>query len=369
MDNRARISLGLAAQHSLCGLAGLLFLVLALSWNAAAQAGEAAPKTQPDVVLFRGNYPGWPWIARTPSGKLVATFREGAEHGYSPGGHVLLCESADGGQNWTTAKNVADEKDVDDRNAAVLALSDDDWIVSYNTYTSNQVSRPMVVRTHDAGRTWSAPQLVADLDARTRGGAIKLSSGELLLPIYRAQGNGSLCARSEDNGKTWQIVELMDVEGYVGDEWSLAEVSPGRIVGIHRNNHASRDGFLWRTVSTDAGKTWSAPQRTNVQTQRHAAPAQILMQNGRPILAYADRRMVSISLVTTEDPELLNWDLERKLSVAQYLPDGSPISDAGYPSAVAVGENRLLVIDYEITEEEHLVTGYFVDLPAAWLAP
>lgn len=344
----------------------LLLSALVCSASAVA-AGEIAPKSQPDVTLFQGSYPGWPWIARTPSGKLVATFREGTEHGYSPTGHVLLVASADDGKTWSAPAIVADQKEVDDRNAAVVALTDDDWIVSYNTFTADLVSRPMIVRTADGGRTWSAPQLVADIDARTRGAVVKLSTGELLLPIYRAQGNGSLCARSEDNGKTWQVVELADAESYVGDEWSLAEVAPGRVVGIHRNNHATRDGFLWRTESTDGGKTWSAAKRTNVQSQRHPAPAQLLMHDGKPVLAYADRRMVSLSLVSTDDPELLNWDVERRLTAVQYLPDGSPISDAGYPSVVSLSKNRLLVIDYEITEEEHLVTGYFVELPEGWL--
>ncbi|MBX3414010.1 MAG: exo-alpha-sialidase [Pirellulales bacterium] len=330
-------------------------------------ANEIAPKSQPDVTLYQGSYPGWPWIARTPAGKLVATFREGNEHGYSPNGRVLVVESTDEGKTWTAPKVVADQKDVDDRNAAILALSDDDWLVSYNTYTADLVSRPVIVRTLDGGRTWSAPQMVADIDARTRSAAIKLSSGELLLPIYRAQGNGSLCARSEDNGKTWQIVPLADSDGYVGDEWSLAEVSPGRVVGIHRNNHSTRDGFLWRTESADAGKTWSSAERTNVQCQRHPAPAQLFVVDGKPILAYADRRMVSLSLVTTDDPKLLNWDLDRRLTAVQYLPDGSPISDAGYPSVVSLGKNKLMLIDYEITEEEHLVTGYFVELPQDWL--
>jgi len=357
----SRLSMGWVVGATLALLSVLICQV------GVAATSEIAPKSQPDVKLFQGSYPGWPWIARTPSGKLVATFREGTEHGYAPTGHVLVVESVDEGKTWSAPKIIADQKEVDDRNAAVVALTDDDWIVAYNTYTADLVSRPMIVRTADGGRTWSAPQLVADIDARTRGAVVKLSSGELLLPIYRAPGNGSLCARSEDNGKTWQVVELADSEGYVGDEWTLAEVAPGRVVGIHRNNHATRDGFLWRTESTDRGKTWSAAKRTNVQSQRHPAPAQLLMLEGEPVLAYADRRMVSLSLVSTDDPELLNWDIERRLTVVQYLPDGSPISDAGYPSIVSLGKNRLMVIDYEITEEEHLVTGYFVELPEGWL--
>ena len=49
-----------------------------------------------------------------------------------------------------------------------------------------------------------------------------------------------------------------------------------------------------------------------------------------------------------------------------YREDGRPILDSSYPVSVPVGGNRRFIVDYQYDGEDHLVTGYFVDLPAAW---
>ena len=40
----------------------------------------AAIKRLPDAVIYDGEYPGWPWIDKTPSGTLLTVWREGTEH-------------------------------------------------------------------------------------------------------------------------------------------------------------------------------------------------------------------------------------------------------------------------------------------------
>ena len=87
-------------------------------------------KTAPDVVIYDGTYPGWPWVAATPGGKLLAVWREGTQHMFSSAGRVMISQSTDGGQKWTASAIVVDKDGVDDRNAAILALSDTHWMVS-----------------------------------------------------------------------------------------------------------------------------------------------------------------------------------------------------------------------------------------------
>ncbi len=333
----------------------------------AARAGEeaAAVKSAPDVILYRGNYPGWPWIARAEKDRLVCVFRDDGEHGFSPTGRVLLVESRDEGKTWSPARVVADEPGVDDRNAAITRLPDGRLMVCYNTYTAELVSRPMVVVSSDGGATWGKPAMIADLDARTRGAALSLASGDVLIPFYRAPGSGSLAAVSSDGGQRWTVAAVPDVPGFVGDEWVAEEVERGRLVGIIRNN-GSPDGWFWKTESRDGGRTWSAPAKTNVRDARSTSPAHFAMHGKAPVLCYADRRMVSVSMVTTRDPEFLAWDLDRRLPCYQYRPDGQPIADGSYPASVAVGDRRRLIVDYEIRDDGRWIAGYFVDLPADW---
>jgi hypothetical protein len=223
----------------------------------------------------------------------------------------------------------------------------------------------MVTSSKDAGATWSRPTPMADLDARTRSAPIVLALGEIVTPIYRAPGNGSIAARSSDGGKTWELSDVPDVEHFLGDEWDVLEVEKGRIVGIIRENEV-RDGYFWKTESRDGGRSWDPPVKTNVRDARSTSPAHLDLHGKTPVLTYADRRMISVSMVTTDDDAFVRWDVENRLPCYQYRPDGQPISDGSYPVSVAVGEHRRLIVDYEIRPEGKWIAGYFVDLPRDW---
>lgn len=323
-------------------------------------------KTAPDVVIYRGGYPGWPWVARSAKGRLACVFRDDSVHDFSPGGKVMWTTSDDAGQTWSPARTIADQPEVDDRNAAVVELPDGRWLVCYNTYTRQRVSQVMVTASSDDGATWSVPSPVVELDARTRSAPVVLASGRLLLPFYRSPGNGALAGLSDDAGRTWRVVPVPDGPGFLGDEWSCAEVSPGRVVGILRNSGAS-DGAFWKTESRDAGQTWDRPVRTNVRDARSTSPAHLDLHAGVPVLTYADRRMVSVSMVGTHDPQYVEWDLAERVECYRYRPDGQAIADGSYPVGAAVGPRRRLIVDYEIREDVHQIAGYFVDLPAGWV--
>ena len=99
---------------------------------------------------------------------------------------------------------------------------------------------------------------------------------------------------------------------------------------------------------------------------RYPSPAHLDRQGKLPLLTYADRRMVSVSMVVTRDPDFRTWDVEHRLRCYQYCPDGKPIADASYPVSVAVGDHRRFVVDYEIRPEGKWISGYFVDLPLDW---
>ena len=323
-----------------------------------------AVKSKPDVILHRGGYPGWPWVTRTGKG-LVCVFRDDGIHRFSPTGKVLWTFSRDHGKTWAPARVVVDQPEVDDRNAAVAELPDGTLMVAYNTYTKDRVSQAMVTRSNDHGATWTRPLPIADLDARTRGAPIALTSGDVLIPIYKDQGNGSIAARSGDGGKSWDLSHVSDTGGFVGDEWVVLEVERGRIIGIIRNNGA-RDGHFWKTESRDGGRTWDVPVKTNVRDARSRSPAHLDLNGKTPLLTYADRRNVSVSMVRTDDADFRRWDVEGRLPCYQYRPDGKPIADASYPVSVAVGEHVRFIVDYEIRPEGKWIAGYFVDLPDDW---
>ena len=342
-------------------------LVLAIAQVCAAQAPDVAyQKTKPDVIVYDGKYPGWPWIAAGASGTLYCVWREGTIHDYSADGRIMLAQSSDRGRTWTAPRVIIDQPGVDDRNVAIVELPNGELLVNYNTYTASKESLAMTARSSDGGKTWAASQPVGIPNTRTRAAAVVLSNGDLLLPLYVAPGNGAIAALSYNNGRNWESIPIPNADGFVGDEWTALEVEPKRIIGISRNNADGSDGYFWVTASTDRGKTWSVPVKSNVQSERYPSPAQLCLHGTTPTLVYSDRREVSVAAAKTSDPSFVTWDVERRIGAYQYNPDGTAIPDGSYPCSVQVTSKIRLIVDYEIGPSGGRITGYYCTFPENW---
>lgn len=352
------------ARREFLAKSGTTFATLSLARNSGAAAKDGI-KCAPDVVVYDGAYPGWPWIAAGSDGVLYCVFREGTVHGYSATGRALLTESRDQGKTWSAASTIIDYPFVDDRNVAIVQLANGDLLVSYNMYTSDARCEAMAIRSRDKGKTWLAPRSLGMTDSRTRAAAVPLVSGAVLLPFYSANREGAIAARSVDNGVTWTHAFVPNSDGFVGDEWSVLEAAPKRLVGISRNHHPEPDAYFYVTESQDDGRTWSPGRKTNVHTVI-PCPAQITSHNGAPTLIYADHRMVSVAAVTTKDPSFVEWDVEHRLRCYQYTEDGAGIPDTSYPCSVPIGPTKRLIVDYEIRPDSKRIAGYFVEFPADW---
>ncbi len=329
-------------------------------------AAPEGPKSRPDVIVFSGDYPGWPWVCRSGNGTLFCVFREGTEHMYSEKGRALFTKSVDGGKTWAVASVIADEPQVDDRNVAIAEHPSGDLWVNYNTYTREGISQAMWVQSGDGGQTWSEPQPIPVSDTRTRSALKFLSNGWILAPLYLDPGRAAVAAISKDDGKTWEGIRIPNTEGFVGDEWDVIELEPGHLIGLSRNNHEASDRFFYRFESHDSGLTWEVPVRTNLQTGGYAAPVQLFMQDGVPTVIYPDQRMVSVSAAFTRDPEFLVWNLEEGLPCYVYDPNRTPILDGSYAVSAWVDPHTRLIVDYEIREDSKWITGYFVEFPENW---
>jgi len=338
-------------------LTGEAVLLCAIGLFSATHVNGAAPRR---VVIYKGDYPGWPWVARSKDSTLFCVFREGTRHGFSASGRVRFTKSTDGGLSWSPAVVIADKPGVDDRNAAIAVLPGGALLVSYNTYTADLISQAFVIRSGDGGRTWTRPVPLDMTNSRTRSASVVLHDGSVLLPYYLAPASGALAGLSRDGGLTWKTYRVPDAPGFSGDEWSVLEVSPGHLVGLMRNGIRGSDGGFWVTESRNGGRTWQTPQKTNVRSLRYPSPPCLTRCRGRPILVYADRRMVSVSAVRTHDPHFKTWDTEKRILCYTYRPDERPIREGSYPCAVEIAPGRLLIVDYEIRAREKVIAAYIV---------
>jgi hypothetical protein len=357
--------------------ATMAFFALGLAISIVADPGVAwgVVKSTPDVVVYNGTYPAWPWIDKTPSGKLLCVWREDTRHTYSPDGHMMLSTSVNQGNTWSTAVTFNDTANIDERSAAILPLSDTEWVVSYFTTNSSGVSHAMTTRTTNSGGTWSSPVSVNGALANSASWAapIKLSNGDLLLPYYNAVSGSvqSMAAISHDNGASWaSSYSIPNTSSFIGNEWSVVERANHSLVGILRNGGTvggTLSGSLYVTTSADMGQTWSTPAMTNlVDTSSPHSPAQVFLRKEQLWVSYDCPRWVSVAMATTDDPNLTAWNVGSQMIAYQYNSAGTAAYDAGYACSVALSGDQRLIVDYNCSAPgsgSHKIVGYFVTLP------
>ncbi|HEY3281735.1 MAG TPA: sialidase family protein [Armatimonadota bacterium] len=112
----------------------------------------------------------------------------------------------------------------------------------------------------DGGRTWSPPRMLpASPGIMIRSKMHVLRSGEWLLPLYDEAQWTSMVWITADRGDTWtQHGHLRAPEGVI--QPALAYRTDGSLLALLRPG--GKGSHLWRSVSTDEGRTWSATAPT-----------------------------------------------------------------------------------------------------------
>ena len=207
---------------------------------------------------------------------------------------ILASSSLDGGVSWTPAEVLQDFPRLSDFDPAFIADGRRTWfffsagrwirwpflrdekdqvgVNSYRTYSRYS---------DDSGRTWSAPQ-VAGSKMFCRSNGIRLSTGELLLPVYFDVGDSASVLKSSDGGATWSVRgRVTTPERKEADEPSIAELNSGGIMMVLRTG----DGHLWRSISRDKGDTWLTPEKTGLAAV-NSSHNLFRLQDGRLLLTH-----------------------------------------------------------------------------------
>jgi len=292
--------------------------------------------------------------------RLLCMWSNGRVGEDEPGQRILYSTAhVDRPEKWSVPRELAN--DSTGRGACVAAgwLVNGPTLIAFYTVTGGTNFDPRTAlwaKSSKNGDTWSAPRRV--MPGFYIAAPVTLADGSLLLAgehVGDARGSGrmSLYRTGQSNGLGgWATAKIapgdLKVFGYT--EPAPYVLGDGRVVCPFRNY----SGTLFASESRDAGRTWTAPAKTNFPDSlaRHATgrlpDGQYFLINNssakrldRSILTIAlsrDGRLFDRAFVVKNEPTTKRFDGKHKLDGWQY------------PHAMVVGE--MLLIAYSVNKED-----------------
>jgi predicted neuraminidase len=320
------------------------------------------PETDPYDPANRYGFNHAPSITRLSNGDLLCAWFSGP---FEASVHqvILASRSRDDGVTWEKVFVLQDTPRKSDFDPAFIEDGDRTWLF----FTAGRWNRyPFVKAEHgggvgpasyhiyyrqtpDSGGTWSEPvEIPGILFCRSNG--IKLTSGELLLPVYSLKKEGdedkAFALRSTDGGKSWNPGGAVASPGGA-DEPTIAETTSGHVMMILR----TRDGFLWWTLSKDKAQTWSEPVKTNLEAAASSSNL-FRLRDGRLVLTHGPCKPPHRNPLTirVSNDEGRSWGEPLKLAELTNPPRGEEgwTRQVTYPSVAELQDGTLVVVWTEI---------------------
>ena len=193
---------------------------------------------------------------------------------------------------------------------------------------------------------------------------VQLSDGALLIPVYcPVDGDthsSSVLFASSNGGKTWHrraIVARGTPRTRHYQEPAVLERAPGHLLALHRvADDKGPRGLFWRNESSDAGKTWTRPQRTAIRSG--ACPRLLKLHDGRLLLTYG-RRYEPYGLYAA-----LSADHGKTWGDTTWQLRPTPDGNQGYTSSLQLDDGRIFTTSYARDSRGITgITGTFWRLP------
>jgi len=219
---------------------------------------------------------------------------------------IVGIESGDEGRTWSKPRVVIDnEGGANVMSVSLLRLASGKLALFYLRKNSWLDCRPWMRTSVDEGRTWSSPVLMVSAPGYfvlNNDRVVQLASGRLVAPVgfHRARQTDPSSSRSfdsraialwylsDDEGLTWREADTwwgMPVVSRSGfQEPGVVELADRTLLGWARTDQGAQYGF----ASRDAGKTWSAPVPTAVESPLSPASIKRLPGSADLLAIYND---------------------------------------------------------------------------------
>jgi len=233
------------------------------------------------------------------------------------------------------------------------------YVSRYGTHWAD--SRIAAKISRDGARTWSDSFTIAfEEGMMVRAHPVVLRNGDCVLPVYQETGRDpetvdasctSLFLRLDPATGLWQAGNR--VWSRLGNiQPAAVEVEPGRLVAFCRRGgdyNGRPDGWLVRTESRDAGRTWSEGRDSEFPNP-NAAIDFIRLANDHLLLVYNDS-------FTNRAPLTVAVSLDNAKTFPHRRNIAEGPGDFAYPTAVQTRDGKIHVM---FTSDERTVIRHAV---------
>ncbi len=332
-------------------------------------------------------YAAFTCAERCADGSLAAAFRRAPRepeiHHFHSQSKAVLVRSEDEGRTWSEPREIFPDYDLAQQDPHITALPGGQLLATAFTWQAHPKAerhtltdvfmelaedKDVIMRcagvigavSDDSGRSWrflgklrpdGAPRSMWACAAMHSKAAV-LPDGTVLLPLRVEDGTGyyTYIIRSHDRGLTWEYVaeafrDRSPAHHHYGDEAYLQRLADGRLVLLLRCY--DEGGLMEYCLSEDDGLHWTAPVKSAVWGFPQTST---LLSDGSLFLCYGYRREpwgVRARLVKGDFSDVDTAEELTIYGLTQNRVRSFPVpADLGYPSAVELGDGRILVTYY-----------------------
>jgi hypothetical protein len=334
-----------------------VILLLALPNVPAVAQDEPGPIKHVVVYKEPGRFAGWPANngAWSWGNEIVVAFTLGYHDDEKQGGHpikdprtIRQARSLDGGESWTIEVPSFLDADGNERDPVecpgAIDFTNPDFALRFRT------GRPEFCWSADRCKTWNGPYTFPTFGRSgvlARTDYIVNGTHDMFVFLTSPKDGGNegwpFCARTQDGGKTWQLV------GWIGEQPpegygyaimpSTVRLDSGAFLTMIRRGgvfDGRRQWWLETFLSPDEGRTWYLLDKPWINNAGNPA-SMIKLQDGRIALTYGwrlppygVRAMISEDEGQTWGDEIIlrydgrSWDLGYPRTVQR--PDGNIVT-------------------------------------------
>ncbi len=267
-------------------------------------------------------------MAELPGGDIFAVWY-GGKYELSPDSAIYASTLRRGSGEWTPPRIIIDEPNVAEGNAVLLFRQDELWCFYVEAHGASwEFSRLFYRKSHDRGITWGAKTALPAPAFQYPTGTLVatppriLRNGDILLPLNRESYNSdankqwfSLFMISADGGKTWkETAPLFSNPGNI--QPAVVQLPDETLLALLRVR--GQRNHLWRSVSTDNGRTWSRLEQTGIPNPSARVGLGVL-PDGKLVLAFnnSNTERTPLNLALSDDAGK-TWPVNRVIESGKF---------------------------------------------------